>query len=109
MKLYESIGNNIRCIRKQRGMHHNEVAEAIGVTRASVVNIEKGRQRISIDKLLKLCELFGCNAMDILPSKDTYKPNLKPFRDHFDVGRNKSIDLILTKIETIKQDLTKLK
>lgn len=109
MNLDVYIGERVRLIRKQRGMYHEEVAEALGVTRTSVVNFEKGRQRISVEKLLKLCALFECEVMDVLPTSDNHTPKLNPFRDHTNEVRTKRINAILNRIDLLKQELIALK
>ena len=38
----------------------------MGISRASIGNIEKGRQGLSVDLLIKLCLHLDCTANDIL-------------------------------------------
>lgn len=41
------IGARIRELRIERGMLQKELAEAVGLTRPSITNIEAGRQNVS--------------------------------------------------------------
>ena len=47
----ERVGRTIRMLRKSAGMTQADVAREIGLSRTSVVNIEAGRQRPTIDTL----------------------------------------------------------
>ncbi|WP_124979095.1 helix-turn-helix transcriptional regulator [Nonlabens xiamenensis] len=58
-KLYES--------RLKSGLSQEEVANKIGLTRASVINIEKGRQKVNIYLLWKFAELYSKGIQELLP------------------------------------------
>lgn len=47
----ERVGRTIRVLRKSSGMSQADLAREIGLSRTSVVNIEAGRQRPTIDTL----------------------------------------------------------
>ena len=42
-KYYETVGANIMRLRKERGMHQYQIAERVGVTRQTILAMEKGR------------------------------------------------------------------
>lgn len=63
------IGTRVRHARKDRALSQDQLAEAVGLTRASVANIEAGRQRPPIHILISLAETFGLSVTDLLPSK----------------------------------------
>lgn len=48
-----------------------ELAVALGVTRASVSNIERGRQRVSLDQVYSAARFLQLKAMDLMPPDDT--------------------------------------
>ena len=52
--------------RKQKGMTAEMLAKKLGVTQAAVTNWEKGARRPNIDMLVKLTEVFGCTADELL-------------------------------------------
>ncbi len=66
--LYDLIGIKIRELRGQR--RQEELAEAIGMQRTSVANIESGRQKTPLHVLYKLCALFDVEVALILPKVD---------------------------------------
>lgn len=53
-------------IRRQKGMTAEDVAKEIGVTQAAVTNWETGSRRPNLDMLIKLTEVFGCTADELL-------------------------------------------
>lgn len=72
--LSEILGENVRKYRKDFGMNQEDVAEAIGLTRVSIVNIEQGRQSPAYEKLMLICALFSCTPNDLLPQVGIAKP-----------------------------------
>ena len=67
-KIYREIGQRIRDVRESRKMKQAELAELLGLTRTSVTNIERGKQKITLDSLYALCQRFGLEAQDLLPA-----------------------------------------
>jgi len=57
----------IEQIRKEKKLTQEEFAELIGLSRVSVVNIEKGRQAISIKNLYLICTHLGIKSSQLLP------------------------------------------
>src|SRR4051812_23746855 len=64
--LYESIGWQINLLRKRARVSQKELAEKLGLSRASVVNIEKGRQHVSLHLLIDLSRIFKVSLLDFL-------------------------------------------
>ena len=50
---------SLEAARKNRGLTQSQVADRIGVSKATIVNWEKGRTRISYLVLTKLSNLYG--------------------------------------------------
>lgn len=55
----QTVGLYIRDLRKDRGLTQEQVAEAIGVTHATVNKIEQGKFNYGIDLFLKLSIVLG--------------------------------------------------
>lgn len=64
--LYTRIGDHLKTAREQRGVSQHNLADAIGVTRSSVANIESGRQRIQIHTLIAACQALNLDPADIV-------------------------------------------
>lgn len=61
------IGWRLEQIRKAHSLTQDELADKINLSRASIVNIEKGRQDMNLKNLQKICELFNIKSTEILP------------------------------------------
>jgi DNA-binding XRE family transcriptional regulator len=68
-KLYELIGDRIRRIREAQTprMSQGNLAKVLGLQRTSVTNIELGKQKPTLDALLRLCEHFALEIDAIVP------------------------------------------
>ncbi len=55
------IGTNIRRMRRLKDFTQEDLAERLGLTRVSIVNIEAGRQAIPIYQIPLLCEVLECS------------------------------------------------
>ena len=68
MKL--EIVNQVKKHRTARGMTQKELAQAAGVSRQSVISIERGRYVPSLPLALKLARIFGCATDDLFQSTE---------------------------------------
>jgi transcriptional regulator with XRE-family HTH domain len=61
------IGQKIGVLVKREKLRQYIIAEALGLTRASVQNIIAGRQNISLEALVRVCSIFSVTPNDIFP------------------------------------------
>lgn len=66
--LYRLIGRNVRDARDAAGATQEDLAEAIGVTRTSITNLERGEQRPPLHRLLRLARSLEVSLTDLVPS-----------------------------------------
>ena len=60
------IGNRIRELREQHGnMSQAALAEAIGVTRQTVIAMEQGRYSPSLESAFRIARVFGTGVEDV--------------------------------------------
>lgn len=64
-----SFRDNLQHLRATRNLTQEQLAMLLGVSRQSVSKWEAERAYPEMDKLLKLCDLFGC-TLDELVSGD---------------------------------------
>lgn len=64
--LYRAIGAHLADARQQRGVRQSDLAAAVGLTRASVTNIESGAQRIQIHTLVAAAQALGIDPADLI-------------------------------------------
>lgn len=57
---WHHIGKAIQNMRNQQGMTQRELAEKIGTNYQDISNIENGRNKCSVDKLVKIAEALDC-------------------------------------------------
>jgi transcriptional regulator with XRE-family HTH domain len=57
------IGERIRLRRIQVGMSQEQVGKALGVTFQQIQKYEKGANRVSSRRLVKIAEVLECNVM----------------------------------------------
>lgn len=62
------ISENLNRLLEERNITQQELAEYIGVTQASVSNWCKGIKMPRMDKVDKICELFGISRSDDEPT-----------------------------------------
>lgn len=63
----EYIANRIKYIRKKRRINQDELADKIGLSRASITNIEMARHGVTADTLYKICTVLKCKVTDLFP------------------------------------------
>lgn len=64
MKL--KIGANIKAVRKARGMTQEQLADKMGVVKATISSWEIDRTQIKLENLAELCAALGCQSEDLL-------------------------------------------
>jgi transcriptional regulator with XRE-family HTH domain len=67
-QFYIELGNRLRVKREKSELTQAEVAEAAGISRTSLTNIEGGRQRILVDQLAVICNKLNTTMDDIVPT-----------------------------------------
>lgn len=71
-KIYAVLGKLVREHREGQGMSQQALAKRVGLSRASVANIENGRQRIPLHHLYRLAQALGVNAHTLLPDLNAF-------------------------------------
>lgn len=68
--LYDFVGSKIKDLRNTAEMSQLQLAVKLGMSRVSIVNIEKGRQHLSLHLLFEICLIFDAELNDFFPKKD---------------------------------------
>lgn len=66
-RLYLIIRTRIRDFRRKSSLKQADLAKRIGLSRASIVNIEKGRQRPSLHVLYNIAQALSIEMMELVP------------------------------------------
>ncbi len=67
--LYEAIGERVAKARAALHISQDKLARKVGVTRASIVNVERGRQRAPVHVLWQIAGVLGVEPSRLLPSE----------------------------------------
>lgn len=65
-EIYESVGQNVLSLRSEREWTQQELADRIGLSRASVANIETGRQRLLLHQVYDMAAALGCSVFQLM-------------------------------------------
>lgn len=65
-ELYIELGNRIRIARERKGVSQSIFASMLGLSRSSIVNIEKGRQRPSVHLLYEISQNINTELTELL-------------------------------------------
>lgn len=69
-RYYRIFGQGIRQRRTSLGMSQDELASGVGLSRTSVTNIERGRQRILLHQLQSFAQVLKIRPNELLPYED---------------------------------------
>jgi transcriptional regulator with XRE-family HTH domain len=80
--LYRQIGERLKRRREELGLKQGQLAEAVGLLRTSITNIESGRQRPPIHLLYALCVALNLEVGEVLPaSEEVSRPSTVPISE----------------------------
>ena len=87
------VGARIRLLRLEKNLAQNEVAAQVGISQAHLSNIEKGRNNITLENLLKLHEVLQCPVSSFFVDIDGAKAGVQeqgsqanPLQEQFTVA-----------------------
>lgn len=68
MELYRRLGQAVADRRRELGLTQSTVADKLGLSRASIANLENGRQRIMVHQLFALVNVLRLKSiLDLVP------------------------------------------
>lgn len=83
-----NLAQNLQFYRQKKDLTQEQLAEQLGVSRQSVSKWESGQSYPEMEKLLAMCELFGC-TLDTLLSKSAAEET-SDIAEAYDAYRNRS-------------------
>ena len=83
-----NFSNNLKKLRKEKGLSQEELAEKLNVSRQSVSKWESGATYPEMDKVLLICKLFDCNINEIMHEDVSQVSEVKESKNVF----NKYVD-----------------
>lgn len=67
------VACKIEEMRLEKGLTQEQLASDVGISRTSLVNMEAGRQAISLVRLFAFADSLDVEAKDLLPDNKWYK------------------------------------
>jgi DNA-binding XRE family transcriptional regulator len=67
---YREFGKRLSQARRAAKITQAALAQAVGLSRTSIVNIEKGRQPVPIDLAIRMATSLGTGIVDLLPESN---------------------------------------
>jgi transcriptional regulator with XRE-family HTH domain len=77
-ELYRYIGSKIREARENASLSQAALAKSLDMSRASIVNIEAGRQRPPVHVLWQISEKVGTKVSQLIPNQPDSKGSSMP-------------------------------
>jgi transcriptional regulator with XRE-family HTH domain len=77
MAVYGEIGRLIQQTRRAKGVTQARLASAVGLSRTSVTNIERGRQKILVHTLYAIAETLGVDIHQLVAPGGKMRPHLE--------------------------------
>lgn len=66
---YKTIGSNIRMVRKATGISQTELANRVGSDKSAISRYENGRQKLSLETLMRVADALDVDLVDLLKGK----------------------------------------
>lgn len=80
--LYKIVGARLKFRRAQMNLTQNELAMQLGISRASVANIEAGQQNTTVFALYEFCSVLNLSPSQLFPGLDEVRSaQSKKFND----------------------------
>lgn len=73
-EFYRELGRLIAAKRRDQNKTQEHLAEAVGLSRTSLVNIEKGGQRILAHTVFEIARELGISMAELIPTTPVTRP-----------------------------------
>lgn len=108
-RFYVLFGKNVAQAREKLNMTQEQLASKMQLTRASISNVELGKQRVLAHQLGEFANYLGVSLNELVPKfeesnrkKDTVKDTIE--KKLLEIADDKSVEVMLQKIS---QEITK--
>ena len=104
--IYKDIGAIIRAKRRSKEMSQEKLADRLGISRATLANIETGRQRILTHQLYAFGDVLGMEPSELLPVRPTVAnvAGLTFSQDDLNPEQKKQIAQLIGQVQLVPAD-----
>jgi len=71
--LLQILGRRLKDVREMRGLNQAELAQRVGVSRASISNLEAGKQGLTLETLYHLAHALDTEPRYLLPTLEEFR------------------------------------
>lgn len=71
------VGQQVKKIRKNYNMTQQAFADLVGLSRQSIVNIEKGKFALTVENIFNFSKRLGCHPKLFIPDVKIEKPRYR--------------------------------
>lgn len=68
--LYRLFGDRVRELREKKSVTQEELARRVDLSRTSITNIEKGRQRVLLHQAVDIAYALDANVRELMPKAE---------------------------------------
>lgn len=79
-RLYRVFGSRVRALREEKNVTQEELAKRVDLSRTSITNIEKGRQRVLLHQMVEIAQALDAEPTQLIPGPEP-KPTPQPLRE----------------------------
>lgn len=66
-QLYRLFGSRVRALREGKNVTQEELAKRVDLSRTSITNIEKGRQRVLLHQMVEIANALEAAPTELIP------------------------------------------
>lgn len=75
MRYSDKIGREIRSVREAKGYSQEYLAEMLDISQSSYANMESGKSTLSVDRLIRVCDILQIDIHRLLDNESVNLPN----------------------------------
>ena len=68
-EFYRHVGTQVRRLRMKAGLKQDDLATRVDMSRASIANVEAGKQAVPLHQFAAIAEALGTDVGSLLPPK----------------------------------------
>lgn len=97
--LYRHLGRAVAARRNELTLSQDQVAAKLGLSRASIANLENGRQRIMVHQLFRLVDALNLKSiLDLVPATWTFEAELPEINIQLSPKEHSTVHSMLTSV-----------
>ena len=76
-QIYETFGRLVSDRRKGAGLSQKALADSLGLSRASITNIERGKQAVQLHLIFKIANVLRVDVRELIPALDEHVESIQ--------------------------------